>query len=231
MNWADAYLSQNCEGAFECEDEKSWLLMRLVEADLTGTQVASAIRVHKSYLSAQKLFRLKTGKEVEPCNQPQPWYFTWGRVHEPIALQAFCESFDVQAHAANVFVTRKTPRGFILGGTPDGILEDGTGLEIKTPTTMKKDRSFPPEGKHVVQSYVYMFITGIRRWILYYWSEGFEVAYLIEWDQSVWDRIETATELFLEGVMANRQPPPGKKFAYLPSYLPIWRTRDYVQVV
>ena len=59
----------------------------------------------------------------------------WGRRYEPDAIERFETDFGVQVFPANFVIAEKYP---FLGATPDGIVSDGSLLEVKCPFNTKK---------------------------------------------------------------------------------------------
>lgn len=59
----------------------------------------------------------------------------WGRRYEPVAIERFETEFNLQVFPANFVVCVKYP---FLGATPDGIVSDGSLLEVKCPFNTRK---------------------------------------------------------------------------------------------
>lgn len=87
-----------------------------------------------------------------------------------------------------------------FGASPDGILPDGSGLEIKCPQPHTHVRwliagGVPPE--HRLQCYGGMYAAGVSRWTFLSYCRGFPpIIYTIERDDDIFDAICDALESF-----------------------------------
>jgi putative phage-type endonuclease len=116
-------------------DQRSpeWLALR--ENLLTASDVASAIGCNR-YERPSDLLRKKVLKTVWSGNAAT----AHGTVLEPVARDLYDQRFGKKTHEIGLVQHPKYP---FLGGSPDGITEDGILVEIKCPLTRKIEDKVP----------------------------------------------------------------------------------------
>lgn len=132
-----------------------------VRREYLGGSDASALFGVDEYRSPQHVWASKIdGDESEPSEPAR-----WGSLLESVIRDEYGRREGVTVRVPGVLVSARWPR---IGATPDGVLPDGTGLEIKTASTWKAgDWADDQVADHAeLQAQWGMAVTGAARWVV-----------------------------------------------------------------
>lgn len=125
------------EATYFEQRSQEWLDLR--ENMLTASDAASALGANP-YEKPEKLLMKKCGAHKWAGNAAT----AHGTLLEPIARDLYDERYNKKSHEIGLVQHPKYP---FLGGSPDGITEDGLLIEIKCPLSRKIEAKVP---KHYV---------------------------------------------------------------------------------
>ena len=125
------------EATYFEQRSQEWLDLR--ENMLTASDAASALGANP-YEKPEKLLMKKCGAHKWSGNAAT----AHGTLLEPIARDLYDERYNKKSHEIGLVQHPKYP---FLGGSPDGITEDGLLIEIKCPLSRKIEAKVP---KHYV---------------------------------------------------------------------------------
>lgn len=184
------------------------------------------LQLRSGKITASNADKLLTPKfEIRKGEMPQTYLaqvlaerWTFGPLAEdefssvPTEFGSIIESF---ARPYFELVTRKTVKsvGFITtddelcGCSPDGIIDEEAGLEIKCPGHKAHTKYLMtgevPE-KYLCQVHFSMFVTGFKKWhFMSYRHDMPPLICVVEWDEKIQAQIESAVEQFREKLNAG----------------------------
>ena len=136
------------------QKSKEWFKKRS-ECKLTASEFASALG--RGSQSRNLLFQIKTGekKKTEPFGK----FVDHGTKWEPYVREEFMKRNNMQVYEFGcVTHAEMNPDGCTyLGGSPDGITEDGTLIEIKCPYTKEPEPIVPKKYMDQIQGLMWIF--------------------------------------------------------------------------
>jgi putative phage-type endonuclease len=121
--------------AAEYAEQRSEEWLELRENMITASDVASAIGENR-YESPESFVKKKVLKTKWAGNAAT----AHGTLLEPLVRDLYDQRYGKKSHEIGVVQHRQYPW---LGGSPDGITEDGLLIEIKCPLTRKIERKVP----------------------------------------------------------------------------------------
>ena len=121
--------------AAEYAEQRSTEWLELRENMITASDVASAIG-ENHYESPESFVKKKVLKTKWAGNAAT----AHGTLLEPLVRDLYDQRYNKKSHEIGVVQHRQYPW---LGGSPDGITEDGLLIEIKCPLTRKIERKVP----------------------------------------------------------------------------------------
>jgi hypothetical protein len=103
-----------------------------------------------------------TGQEQGP---PTTWAMQWGIDNEPAARQVYAERMGCEVQEVGFLAHPDEP---MIGGSPDGLVGDDGGLEIKCPANTAIHLGYMLDGvlptEYVAQVHGHLWITGRKWW-------------------------------------------------------------------
>ena len=184
---------------------EDWL--RLRKSGIGGSD-AGAICGVNPYSSAMKVFRDKTGGEVEEQDSEA---IRIGHDLEDYVAQRFTEATGLKVRKSN-FMYRSVEHPFMIADVDRMVVGEDAGLECKTASAYNADKwadgDIPLH--YVMQCYHYMAVTGKRTWYIAAVILGREFTYRrLEWDDELINRLTGIEEDFWkEHVVKGIIPPP-----------------------
>lgn len=184
---------------------EDWL--RLRKSGIGGSD-AGAICGVNPYSSAMKVFRDKTGGEVEEQDSEA---IRIGHDLEDYVAQRFTEATGLKVRKSN-FMYRSVEHPFMIADVDRMVVGEDAGLECKTASAYNADKwadgDIPLH--YVMQCYHYMAVTGKHTWYIAAVILGREFTYRkLEWDDELISRLTGIEEDFWkEHVVKGIIPPP-----------------------
>lgn len=190
-------------------DNEGWL--RLRKTGIGGSD-AGAICGVNPYSSAMKVFKDKSGDEIEEQNNEA---IRIGHDLEDYVAQRFTEATGLKVRKSN-FMYRSVEHPFMIADVDRLVVGEDAGLECKTASAYNADKwadgNIPLH--YVMQCYHYMAVTGKRTWYIAAVILGREFTYRkLEWDDELISRLISIEDNFwnshvVPGVIL---PPDGSK--------------------
>ncbi len=155
-----------------------WFKMRL--GVITGSKAKDFIAgestdTYNNYI-AEKAAEILTGELPDEINAKA---LAWGKEHESSALAAFEFITDLEVKQVP-FIYRDLTGSF--GCSPDGVVSDGGGLELKCPFSSREFIKFVRDGlpkpEEIAQVQFCMWITGAEHWHVAKYDPRFKVKQL-----------------------------------------------------
>lgn len=168
---------------------------------LTASDFGSAANLPNAYKSRQKLWEIKTGREVIEPNE----FMQYGTDMEPFAKFAY-ENLSGNFVDDVGFVVH--PDLDFLGSSPDGLIDTGSVLEIKCPV---KQVHSAISDQFLAQVHGHLACT--QREVGFFFSYHPEAQRLwqISWSQEYWDWLFPLLEEFWTHVVEDTCPPRKSK--------------------
>lgn len=142
-----------------------WKIIRKMSF-ITASQVADLFPPH-GYGSVAKFLRMKRGLEQEkPVNEYAQAMFDHGHKFEPIAREMLSQMYYRKID--QIGIAKHPEYGWNISGSPDGIMDGNTLIEIKCPFNCEDDDGnlYPyetPKPGHIIQVQVLMEILNLER--------------------------------------------------------------------
>ena len=168
---------------------------------LTASDFGSAANLKNAYKSRQKLWEIKTGREVIEPNE----FMQYGTDMEPVA------KFSYENLSGNLvddvgFVVH--PDLDFLGSSPDGLIDTGSVLEIKCP--IKQVHSAISE-QFIAQVHGHLACTQRKTGFFFSWHPEGQRLWEITWSQEYWDWLFPLLQEFWNYVLDDERPPKKSK--------------------
>ena len=186
-------------------DRQEWL--RLRRTGIGGSDAGAVCGV-SPYSSAMKVFKDKTGEEIEEEDNEA---IRIGHDLEDYVARRFAEAAGLKARKSN-FMYRSKGHPFMIADVDRLIVGEDAGLECKTASAYNADKwadgDIPLH--YVMQCYHYMAVTGKRTWYIAAVILGREFTYRkLEWDDELIGRLTEIEENFWNNhVVPGIMPPP-----------------------
>ena len=182
-----------------------WL--RLRKTGIGGSD-AGAICGVNPYSSAMKVFKDKTGEDIEEQDNEA---IRIGHDLEDYVAQRFTEATGLKVRRSN-FMYRSKEYPFMIADVDRFVVGEDAGLECKTASAYNADKwadgDIPLH--YVMQCYHYMAVTGKRSWYIAAVILGREFTYRkLEWDDGLIERlISIENDFWNNHVVKGTIPPP-----------------------
>ncbi len=181
-----------------------WL--RLRKTGIGGSDAGAICGVHP-YSSAMKVFRDKTGEDVEEQDSEA---IRIGHDLEQYVAERFMEATGLKVRRSN-FMYRSKEHPFMIADVDRVVVGEDAGLECKTASAYNADKWADGEIPlhYVLQCYHYMAVTGKRVWYIAALILGRGFTYRrLEWDDSLIGQLIAAEEDFWNNHVVKRIMPP-----------------------